>query len=313
MFSQVPFVPESTTAEFGDYLLKTAETSSLVTDLSSLTFSAPPEGAGAGGEGANPVPVPTPITRVAPQSLLDRMGKRVAAYIRVSSTKQARPGFGAAHISLEAQLAQIEKFCTDNDLELVKVFEDVGSARVSPNLLPGHKAMLRAANTVDTVIVSSVCRFSRNLAIGLDSLSKVTKKGAGVLSVSDLALYSGRTNPDKYTWYFGLTYAEKESDAISERVLKSRSYIESRGGTVKAANFGQKAVRGDDGIRRLVNNEDEQKVIISIIEKNSLGESDKMIAIALNTSGTLRRGKRWGHAAVRGVINRYNGARAAPY
>jgi DNA invertase Pin-like site-specific DNA recombinase len=298
MFSQVPFVPESTTAEFGDYLLKTAETSSLVTDLSSLTFSAPPEGAGAGGEGANPVPVPTPITRVAPQSLLDRMGKRVAAYIRVSSTKQARPGFGAAHISLEAQLAQIEKFCTDNDLELVKVFEDVGSARVSPNLLPGHKAMLRAANTVDTVIVSSVCRFSRNLAIGLDSLSKVTKKGAGVLSVSDLALYSGRTNPDKYTWYFGLTYAEKESDAISERVLKSRSYIESR---------------GDDGIRRLVNNEDEQKVIISIIEKNSLGESDKMIAIALNTSGTLRRGKRWGHAAVRGVINRYNGARAAPY
>lgn len=238
-----------------------------------------------------------------------RMGAgRIAIYCRVSSVNQTRGGLvgGGAHVSLEAQQHQIERFCIENGLTIVWYIEDVGSARVAPNELENHKGRLlklknTGADAVDAVIVITMCRFSRNLIIGLNSLQKLNNNGVAVLSLADMALYTGRENPDKYTWYFGLTYAERESDAISARVRGANNYIRSRGGSTARPAFGQRAERGEDGIRRLVPDDVEIHIIRNIIDC-SRTMNNQQNALTQNAAGFTMRGQAWTTARIARIL-----------
>lgn len=49
------------------------------------------------------------------------MGKKVVGYIRVSTEGQVRDG-----CSLAYQVEEIERYCNENNLELLRVYEDRG-------------------------------------------------------------------------------------------------------------------------------------------------------------------------------------------
>lgn len=56
------------------------------------------------------------------------MGKKVVGYIRVSTEGQVRDGYSLAY-----QVEEIERYCNENNLELLRVYEDRGLSGATVN------------------------------------------------------------------------------------------------------------------------------------------------------------------------------------
>jgi site-specific DNA recombinase len=117
--------------------------------------------------------------------------RRILAYVRVSTEKQADAGH-----SLEAQRAKVAAYCALHDAELVEIHEDAGLSASSLER-PALQAALQALQTgrADALLVVKLDRLTRSTRDLGELLTRSTREGWAILSVSeslDTATAAGR-------------------------------------------------------------------------------------------------------------------------
>ncbi len=107
---------------------------------------------------------------------------KAIGYIRVSTDRQAEEG-----ISLEMQKHKIQVYCELNDLELVEILKDAGISAKDMKKRPGFcKALdMILSGKADALVVYKMDRAFRSTVDTLETVSKITKRGASVHSITE--------------------------------------------------------------------------------------------------------------------------------
>jgi len=242
--------------------------------------------------------------RPARRSTAPAAARRVIAYVRVSTEKQADGGH-----SLEAQRAKVAAWCALHDAELVNVFEDAG---LSAGTLDGRPALAAAlaelaAGRGDALLVVKLDRLTRSTRDLGDLLDRSARGGWALLSVAeslDTSTAAGRL----VVSVLGAV-SQWEREAVGERTAAAMASMKARGlYTGGAAPYGYRV----DADGRLVPDEAEAAVKRCAGELRAAGLSLRAIGAALAERGLLpRSAPRWSAGTVSRLLNDEDVAAAA--
>ena len=220
--------------------------------------------------------------------------KQAIGYIRVSSAQQAQEG-----VSLEAQQAKIEQWCSANGYELVNVFKDEGISGKRMDTRPGLQDALASVKKGNAFVFYSMSRVARStkdmLAIG----ELITKKKADMVSLIeniDTTSASG-----KMMFQMLAVLAEFERNLGGERtanVLQNK-----KANNQKYCNktpYGFKRV--DDRLEQV---KQEVMVVAEIQQARAKGQTLQSIADGLNSRGIpTKTNKQWQPATIHLLLQR---------
>jgi DNA invertase Pin-like site-specific DNA recombinase len=149
--------------------------------------------------------------------------RRVIAYVRVSTDKQAESGLG-----LEAQREKVRAYCALHDAELVRICEDAG-ASASTLARPALAEALAdlSAGRADALLVLKLDRLTRSTRDLGEVLDRAQREGWALLSVSeslDTSTAAGRL----VVGVLGAV-AQWEREAIGERTAAAMATLAAAG------------------------------------------------------------------------------------
>jgi DNA invertase Pin-like site-specific DNA recombinase len=212
-------------------------------------------------------------------------------YIRVSSDEQADSG-----LSLDNQRARIQAQCAANGWELLEVFEDAGVS--AKNLeRPALRRALRAMQPGRVLLALKLDRFTRSVPdlYTLDAL--VADTGGEWATIAEHIDTSTATGRMMRT--FIATIAEWERGIIAERTAAALGQKKARKERLGTTPLGYKTIEGADGVKMLVEDEDEMKTVNLVRELHEGGLSLRRIAAHLTANGhKTKRGGAWEAATV---------------
>ncbi|GLI54526.1 hypothetical protein PM10SUCC1_00410 [Propionigenium maris DSM 9537] len=136
--------------------------------------------------------------------------KRVAVYIRVSTTMQDEIG------SLEIQKKKMLSYCKEQNYEIFEVYEDIMSGASSKRKAFKRLETILSLKQFDAVVVWSSDRLSRNLLTRLIFLNELTKHDIAFISVTEPQL-STTTPEGRLMLNITGAIAEHERVLISKR------------------------------------------------------------------------------------------------
>jgi len=216
---------------------------------------------------------------------------KAALYARVSSEEQVE-GY-----SIDAQLRAGRTFAREKGWTIVNEYVDEGKSARSDNIVirPKFKEMLKAASDreFDVLIVHKLDRFSRNLIVTLKSFDELSKNGVTFISISEQIDYT--TPMGKVFLAMSGAFAQFYSDNLSQETKKGWDERRAQGLYCGTLPFG--AIKGEDGVPVLdmeerKTNIDGKEVVVRnheglklAFELSKQGESDRKVAIVLNTKG----------------------------
>jgi site-specific DNA recombinase len=219
--------------------------------------------------------------------------QKAIGYIRVSTQSQADEG-----VSLAAQRAKIEAWCSLNDHELVAVFEDAGISGASMSGREGLHAAMKATQRGMALVSYSISRMARSTRDMLEIAERLDAKGADLVSVTEKI--DTTTAAGRMVFKMLAVLADFERDQIGERTKMALAHKKAKGEVYAAVPFGFDALEG-----RLVEVKRESKIVAEILRKREAGSSLAEIADSLNAQGIEgKRGGRWYPSTVRYLINR---------
>ena len=219
--------------------------------------------------------------------------QKAIGYIRVSTQNQADEG-----VSLEAQRAKIEAWCTLNDAELIAVHEDAGVSGASMTGRDGLHAALKATTKGMALVCYAISRIARSTRDMLEIAERLDAKGADLVSVTERI--DTTTAAGRMVFKMLAVLADFERDQIGERTKMALAHKRSIGEVYAATPFGFDAIDG-----RLVEVKKEALIVAEILRMRDAGASLAEIAEDLNGRGIEgKRGGRWHPSTVRYLINR---------
>lgn len=195
-------------------------------------------------------------------------------YIRVSTEGQAQDG-----VSLDAQRAKIEAWCSLNDYELAAVHVDAGISGKNCNR-PGLQAALADCRKGSALVVYSLSRLSRSVRDTMDIGDKLAKVGADLVSLSERIDTTSASG--KMVFRLLAVMNEFERDQISERTKSALQHKRSRGERVGSVAYGYRL--DNDGVT-LIEDEEEQLVIAAVHGYRDAGVSLRTIVTRLDDQG----------------------------
>lgn len=219
---------------------------------------------------------------------------KVIAYIRVSTTKQARSGLG-----VEAQRTAIARFAETQGVEIVGEYVEAESGKGTDALERRpilNTALAHAHRIKAPLVVAKLCRLSRNVQFISTLMARhvpfiVTELGAEV---------------DPFMLHIYAALAEKERNLAAERTRSALSAKKARGALLgNRTNLPEAQARGVE-INQINADFHAAKVLPAIRQIQASGASTlRAIADALNARGIqTARGGRWHAATVKNVLAR---------
>jgi len=146
---------------------------------------------------------------------------KVAIYARVSTVEQKKEG-----VSLEEQIIKLRKYCSIKEWDIYKEYVDGGFSGRNIKR-PAYKQMLEDINNWDILLVSKLDRTHRNLLNSLKMLEYLNQKNKQFASINESI---DTTSPYGRTFFQMVqSFAELESNIISNRVKNSMSFIAENG------------------------------------------------------------------------------------
>ena len=215
--------------------------------------------------------------------------RRAVGYVRVSTDMQASEG-----MSLEAQQAAIEMYCSMHGIKLVKMCKDVMSG--GKDIRPGLGEALRTLQqSADVLIVLKFDRLSRSIKHFCELYERYFKDGMKELVAIRESIRMDSSLGRALVGIL-LVFAQMEREAIGERTKEAIGHIKRSGYHFGKVPYGKRAIPAPDNPRMkvLVEDEEEQLVIVQIREwgETEIGISE--MARRLNERGVVPpQGKEW--------------------
>ena len=201
--------------------------------------------------------------------------KPAIAYLRVSTQGQVDDG-----VSLDAQRAKIEAWCTLNDYELTAVHVDAGISGKSALNRPGLQDALNDCRRDCALIVYSLSRLARSTKDTIEISERLSKVGADLVSLSEKIDTTSAAG--KMVFRMLAVLAEFERDQIAERTTTAMQFKKAQGERVGAVPYGYTLAA--DGVN-LQPDPVEQDVIRQAKELHTGGMSLRKVAAELQRRG----------------------------
>lgn len=197
-------------------------------------------------------------TKKFPKKLQDEIDANknfAVGYRRVSDEKQRE------RASMETQKAEMEKYCRDNSLKLLKVYEDECMSGLSYENRIGFLQMIKDIKPGYFILTFEVSRLNRNTKNNIDLWDDlVEKKGCTLVSLSQGI--DSRNKGSGLVFGIQSLLAKEESDKISDRVKSNMNRLSEEGQLICRPAFGYKR----DPLTRLLEPETEQQEVIKLME-----------------------------------------------
>lgn len=184
----------------------------------------------------------------------------------------------------------------------IKVFQVTGSA--FKRIPTAFRNVGEAARPQDRILFYRVDRLSRNIIESLAWLEDLNKRGVEMFSFTENISYALNGT----AFIEAVLGAQKESEMIGRRVKMGLDARRARGDTVfGSVPYGQKTVRMPDGHLEAVPNEEE----LAVVRRLACNEGDlrcfntKSAAIALNSAGIRKRGRKWNGPMVAALRHKF--------
>jgi DNA invertase Pin-like site-specific DNA recombinase len=226
-------------------------------------------------------------------------------YVRVSTETQTKNGEG-----LNIQRQEIEKYCKDNKIKLVKMFSDEAVSGANENRA-GIKDLLDyiSENKIDKVVIHKLDRLSRDTMYGLYIRKELKKLDVELLSIKEESL-SGNDPISELMNTIVFAFATFEKSQISNRMLSGRREKVLRKGQKGSGNcpFGYKYKYDDTGKNPVVVlDEDAADTVKDIYSMYLHGKGLQAVADDLNSKGIKTgRGSEWNRQGIKVILtNRF--------
>lgn len=235
------------------------------------------------------------IRKLTPEGSAQSKKKRVCAYIRVSSDKEAQLD------SLENQEAYfIRKYAQETGCEFVGIYSDVGISGTSEKS-PAFQEMLNACmcGEIDLIHTKSISRFARNTVTVLEVSRQLKSLGIGIyFEEQDINTMSAE---GELMLTVLASFAQEESYNISENQKWAIQKKFARGDVMINTNRFLGYDKDKDG--NLIINEKEAEIVRMIFRMYLGGDGTFRIAKKLNELGIPTvTGKQWHETTIRGML-----------
>lgn len=218
---------------------------------------------------------------------------KAIGYIRVSTERQVDEG-----VSLEAQRAKIEAYCSLHDYELVAIHEDAGISGKSMDKRTGLQQALAATKKGMVLVVYSLSRLARSTRDCIDIAESLKARDCGLVSLTEKIDTVSAMGEFFFTLMAALGQMERK--LIGERTKAALGHKKAKGEKYAPVPFGYAEIEG-----RLVAVETEAKVVAEILRQRKQGATLQSIADNLNAQGIKgKRGGNWYPYTVSYLINR---------
>lgn len=224
-------------------------------------------------------------------------GKRVVAYVRVSTSEQKKHGYG-----IKIQRRDVHAFARLNKLAIDKVYADKAESGAAESRKQLDQ-LLRDCEQgrIKTIIIPCIDRFSREVRIAENLFWHIEHKLGVRVLISDMPNYDPNNRKDVLVRQIREAIAEEDRKSIIERLWKGRRERvregKPAGGMVP---YGYRRRRN-----RFVPHEGEVAVVRRIFELYAGGVSSGEIANDLNTRGHRRRNRQpWTRRQVLAIAGR---------
>ena len=220
--------------------------------------------------------------------------KTAIGYIRVSTEQQATEG-----VSLDAQRAKIEAWCTHNGYELAQVYVDAGISGKSMDKRPGLQDALKSLKKGMALVSYSLSRLARSTKDAISIGETVAKRKADMVSLSEQI--DTTTAAGRMMFQMLAVLAEFERNLTAERTTSALQHKKATGQKyTNITPYGFEAIEG-----RLVQVLAETEVVAEIQAARSSGNTLQSIADNLNGRGIpTKTGKQWAPATIHLLLKR---------
>ena len=221
--------------------------------------------------------------------------KNVVAYIRVSTDGQC----GDDKFGLDAQREQIIRYCSKNDMNILKWYTDEGESGAKER--PGFDEIVygEVSNPpYEAVVVAKSDRVARDINIYYYYKMLLIKKDVKLVSIAeDFGQFGVFSNMLEA---FTMCVAEMERENITKRTAGGRKMKASKGGySGGRPPFGYAPLNG-----RLVIVPEEAEIVKFVIESKDNGKTFQTICDALNAMGkTNRSGTKFSISTLQVIID----------
>ncbi len=232
------------------------------------------------------------------------MSKQVYGYVRVSTATQKEKGYG-----LDTQRAAIIKYCKENNLELLHIFEDKGISGTADeehdepiSKRPALIEMLADLNGTNTVIVLNTSRLWRNDTAKVFIRRELLRAKGDIISIEQ-PRYSIYNNDPQEKFINGIMELldELERGSIALKLAKGRTTKARRGD--KPAGLAPYGYQYSADKKKIVLVDHEATAVKRMFTLVLNGSSLQQIADTLNGEGIkTRRGNEWLKAGVRSIV-----------
>jgi len=239
--------------------------------------------------------------------------KAVYGYVRVSTDTQAEKGYG-----IDTQRQSIEKYCKDNNLQLLNIFEDRGISGTEAveadgdELISKRKGLLEllsALNGVNTIVVLNTSRLWRSDIAKVLIRCEIERKGGEVISIEQprYSIYKKDPSEVLINGMFELL-DEYERISIALKLARGRTTKAHKGDKPAGVTPYGYAYSADK--KSIIVADTEAATIKRIFSLAQTGNSIQKIVDILNDDGLLtKQGKAWTKATIHGMLrnNFYTG------